>query len=803
MDRGDDPLEQETPEIDRLRQRVAELEASEVRLRRTERDLAESRERFRAFAAASSEGIAITERGRILDVCPRFCAITGYDREDLLGKSPEIMLAPADRQFVMEKILTEYGEPYECTIIRKDGQTLPVEVHGRAMRYKGRRCRVTALREISARRRAEQALRESEQRFRSMVANIPETVFQCEPEPPWRVRFVTPGIETLTGYPVRDFMDGGRDFDSLILPEERPRVRRIVREAVAERRAYRVEYRLRRADGELRWVTERGRGAYDEHGTPQWLDGVMLDTTDRHEAEDALRREKDFAARLIDVSTDGILAFDRQCRYTLWSAGMERIYGIPAKDVVGRVAFEVFPFLKAIGEEQYFQDALAGKAVEATDRRYMIPESGREGFFEGHYGPLYDEEGRVIGGLGVIRDVTDRVRAEQERRKLDTQIQQAQKLESLGVLAGGIAHDFNNLLVAILGNADLALDDLPAQSPARPSVEEIKTASLRAADLANQMLAYSGRGRFVLTNLRLNELIKEMARLLKVSMSKKITLNYALAPELPAVEADAAQIRQVVMNLITNAAEAIGDEPGIVTVSTGVMDAESDYLDRSQLGQSQPAGRYVYLEVTDTGCGIGVDSVAKLFEPFYTTKFTGRGLGLAAVLGIVRGHAGAIRVDSRLGEGTTVRVLLPPAEGVPAPTAAPPAPADIGAGGGGTVLVVDDEQSVRELAGRMLQRAGFTVLTAADGRQAVDTFAARADDIDAVLLDLTMPEMSGEEALDELHRIRSDVPVLLASGYAAEDVTRRFADKPLAGFIHKPFQLAELVGKLRQVLRKK
>ncbi|MHC4715654.1 MAG: PAS domain-containing hybrid sensor histidine kinase/response regulator, partial [Planctomycetota bacterium] len=654
--------------------------------------------------------------------------------------------------------------------------------------------------DVTARKRGDRALRESEEQFRTLVANIPGVVFRSEVGPPWRIEYVSDGVEALTGYPVRDFMDGTRTYGSVIVPGDLAEVERLVDEAVAERRPYRIEYQVRRADGEVRWVAERGRAIYDDAGKPLWLDGVILDTTDRRQAEEALRSERDFTARLIDSSNDGILAFDRECRYTLWNAGMERISGLGKEDVLGRVAFELFPFLTDTGEDWFFHEALAGRAARGKDRPYLIPQTGREGYFEGHYGPLFDQSGQVVGGLAVIRDSTQRIRADQERRKLEAQVQQTQKLESLGVLAGGIAHDFNNLLVAILGNADLALGDLSDVSPARASVLEIKKASMRAADLAHQMLAYSGRGRFVVTAVNLNELVEEMGGLLKVSISKKITLNYTLAGDLPPVEADAAQIRQVVMNLITNASEAIGDEPGIISIRTGVTDADRDYLAEAQLGQSLPAGRYVYLQVTDTGCGIDPQNLPKLFEPFYTTKFTGRGLGLAAVLGIVRGHHGAIKVESQVGEGTSFRLLLSRAAEAPAqaPAAAAPAPARAPRGRG-AILVVDDERTVRELARKALQREGFTVLTAADGREGVAVFGEHADEISAVLLDMTMPEISGEEAFDALRRICPDVPILLASGYAEEDVTGRFEGRDLAGFIHKPFELRELIAKVRRV----
>ncbi len=398
-------------------------------------------------------------------------------------------------------------------------------------------------------------------------------------------------------------------------------------------------------------------------------------------------------------------------------------------------------------------------------------------------------------------DVTGLKRAEEERRELEAQFQQAQKLESLGVLAGGIAHDFNNLLVSILGNADLALRALSPVSPGRPTVEEIKKAAIRASELTNQMLAYSGRGWFVVQPLNLNELVQEMGHLLQVSISKKVGLKYDLVEDLPAVEADAAQIRQVVMNLITNASEAIGEGSGAIVVATGVMDATRDYLSKACLDDNLPEGQYVYLEVSDTGCGMDEQTITKLFDPFFTTKFAGRGLGLAAVLGIVRGHRGCVTVESQVGKGTTFRVLLPRSE--KPVEAMPEHPAAVSLKqwrGEGTILVADDEESVRKVAKTMLEDGGFRVLLAGNGQEALEVFRQHADEILLVLLDMTMPEMDGQETFREMQRVREDVKVILFSGYDEQDTTSRFAGNSLAGFIQKPFGFDALMRKVRQVL---
>ncbi len=402
--------------------------------------------------------------------------------------------------------------------------------------------------------------------------------------------------------------------------------------------------------------------------------------------------------------------------------------------------------------------------------------------------------------MAMVRDVTERKRSAEERQRLTEQMRHVQKLESLGVLAGGIAHDFNNLLMVILGNADLALLDLAPASAAVGSIEEIKSASLKASDLCNQMLAYSGKGRFIVRAVDLNELIIDMGHLLQISISKKAYLKYDLARELPSVNADINQLRQVLMNLITNASEASGEQGGVITLASGVIDADRDYLSATFLDDGLPPGRYVCLEVSDTGCGMDDETMARIFDPFFSAKFAGRGLGMAAVLGIVRGHGGAIKIYSEVGKGTTFKILLPESgsrvESLAgrAPTLKPEWQ------GEGVVLVADDEPAVREVVEAMLAKLGFETVSAVDGAAAVEIFKKQRNEIVLVLLDMTMPRLSGEEAFCELRRIKQDVKVILCSGYNEQEATSRFTGKGLAGFLQKPYEFTKLRDAMHSVL---
>lgn len=527
-----------------------------------------------------------------------------------------------------------------------------------------------------------------------------------------------------------------------------------------------------------------------------WMLIVLLVSRQKlKRAEEALRAKTEELDRFFTSALDLLCIADTDGYFRRLNPEWENTLGYRVEDLVGK------KFMDFVHPEDSEDTARAvsqlntQRSVLSFANRYRC-KNGSYRWIEWRSFPF----GKTI--YASARDITDRKRSETERLEMERRIQHAQKLESLGVLAGGIAHDFNNLLMAILGNLGLALDDLSPYSPSRPFVQDAEKAAQRAADLTRQMLAYSGKGRYLTQPLDLSRVAEELIHLFKTSISKKITLNLQLDRNLPAIQADAAQLQQVLMNLIVNASEAIGDQSGVVTLSTGVRDCDAHCLASSRLLEKPAAGRFVYLEVSDTGCGMDEQTQQRLFEPFFTTKFSGRGLGLSAVLGIVRGHNGAIMVHSEAGKGTAFDLLFPACDGSVAAVRAPDReqrrsepPAYTG-----KVLLVDDEEMVRGLCRAMLERLGFSVLAASDGEQALELFRQRSQQIICVLLDLTMPRMDGEATFHALKRIRPDIKVILSSGYNDEDVTRRFAGKGLAGFLQKPFQLSKLEKEFRRVL---
>jgi CheY-like chemotaxis protein len=367
------------------------------------------------------------------------------------------------------------------------------------------------------------------------------------------------------------------------------------------------------------------------------------------------------------------------------------------------------------------------------------------------------------------------------------------------VLAGGIAHDFNNLLVGILGNASLAQDMLPDGSPIRELMGDVVSASDKAALLTRQMLAYSGRGRFVVEPVDLSTMVREILPLVSRSISPAVSVDLALAAELPAVECDKTQMQQVIMNLLINAAESCNGNPGMVHVSTSTALADAQTI-RPAFGLAPvQAGCFVRLEVRDTGSGMSEEVKAKIFDPFFTTKFTGRGLGLSAALGIIRAHHGAIEVESTVGKGTSFRIYFPAAAGVKEAAQDAKAPG-LQLAGGGTILVVDDEEVVRKTARVTLQRNGYRVVTAENGEAAVNLFESMAGEIELVVLDLTMPVMGGEAALEHLKRIDPEAKVLLSSGFSFAEVSVRFQGRGLAGFLQKPYTAAQLVEEVQRAV---
>jgi PAS domain S-box-containing protein len=518
--------------------------------------------------------------------------------------------------------------------------------------------------------------------------------------------------------------------------------------------------------------------------------------------ERALREsEQRFATTLRSIG-DAVIVTDVTGRITFMNTVAEQLTGWSQAEGIGKLLTEVLHIIDeetGIRAEDPITRALQQNTVVGLIGQPLLRvRDGTTIPIDDSAAPIRDNWGNLTGGVLVFRDITERRQTELQRLAIERKLLETQKLESLGLLAGGIAHDFNNLLVAILGNADLALLDLETDSPARTSIDRIIVGARRAAELTQQMLAYAGKGRMEMQLIDLNTLITEMTTLMQISITKSATITYQLTPHLPAVKVDTIQIHQIIMNLVVNAAEALGENSGTITITTGLMQATRAFLDGTQLGSNLPEGQYVYLEIADTGSGMDADTQQKIFDPFFTTKFTGRGLGLAAVMGIVREHQGTLCVSSMPGQGTSFRVLFPCQTDAATPLAVEP-PLTLDTSGNSVVLVIDDEDQVRMVTAQMLQRSGFDVLTASDGSDGIELFQRHAGTITCVLLDMTMPGVSGEAVFRAIRQIKPDVRVLLISGHSEQTVVSHFVEQQRVRFLQKPFTSQTLLQQVQQL----
>ncbi len=607
-----------------------------------------------------------------------------------------------------------------------------------------------------------------------------------------KVRYANQVMAGMTGYAAEEAF--GRSLGDFIIPEDRERARRRLLELLDGGREFASRYHLVSKDGSHRPVEVLSR-ALQFHGRPAML-SVIRDITDRERAETKLRESEERYRVLYEDNPSMYFTVDQDGTVlSVNKFGAEQL-GYRPEELVGRDVLPVFYEEDKEAVKRQLAECLANRSRVASWEFRKVRKDGSVLWVRERARTVTSADGKPIV-LIVCEDITDQKTAHEERRHLEDQIRNAQKLESLGLMAGGIAHDFNNLLVGILGSASQALSKLEPDSPARSDMQHLEKAADCAAELCKQLLAYSGRGRFEVLPLCMSDLVGDLSDLLEVAVPRKGLVHYELAPGLPLIEADAAQIRQVVVNLVTNASEAIGPEGGTITVSTRVVQLDSPQ-ESAIVGTVAP-GRYTCLQVSDTGCGMDAQTLKNMFDPFFTTKFTGRGLGLAAVLGIVRGHSGSIDVRTEPGRGTTFRALFPCAEGarLKPPRAAPPPEV---ARGSGTVLVIDDEPIVRSMAEQVLTAGGYRVLTAADGHEGIRQFTAHDGEVTLILLDMTMPGMGGEEVFGILKSLRDDVRVLLSSGYDEQEVTQKFEGPGPAGFIQKPYRPSDLLAKVQDVL---
>ena len=531
------------------------------------------------------------------------------------------------------------------------------------------------------------------------------------------------------------------------------------------------------------------------------LVGFARDETERLRAERELSRLTHEQKLILDSAAEGIAGIDRDGRITfINAAGAGTLDGRPG-EFIGRQVHEAL--FGTDGTADAHQQPGPVQTVLANDTGLLR----LCGYFQRTNGERFPAEYSltpmlqglsVIGAVIVFKDLSEHCRLLEERRNLEAQMLQSQKLESLGLLAGGIAHDLNNMLAGIQGNAILANESLDDSEAVDCRLTRIVAVCQRASKVVRQILTYAGRVACETGPLQLNDFVLEMKEFMRAIVSATIRLETRLETDLPTTEADAGQMQQVITSLIINAAEAIGETTGLIILSTQRRDLTQAEIIRSYAGQELRPGRYVCLAIEDDGCGMPAEMLDRIFEPFYSSKGSGRGLGLSAVRGIALAHKGGLRVESTVGHGTRVEILLPvhktPQAGGPGTLAQPKLRA------GTTLLVVDDDDEVRDVIKDMLTACGMNVLTAENGTRGIELFQEHADEIDAVLLDMMMPDMSGAEVFPKLLEIRPDAAVIIASGYSEESIASRFERQRPAGFVFKPFTPSALLDRIGSVI---
>ncbi|MFQ5417524.1 MAG: PAS domain S-box protein [Myxococcota bacterium] len=744
--------------------------------------------------------------GRIACVSGSCKNILGYAPGEMIGRSTSEFVNPEDAAAARAtaRLLRESGTPLRNVfrLRHKDGHRVWMAASaGRAVRSTdGCPYTVVFAQDVTDVMKATEALTASEDRYRALADNASDIITEVDRD--GRLRYLSPSFEAVTGRDASEFV-GKRlsetDLFANLHPDDSKRLGERFHRGLGAGRPVEslLAYRFRHADGSWRWFESRttpyvtGRGEARE---------VVLsrDVTEQVLAEAELRESEARYRILAEASRDVIIEMDEEARILWHSPGTEQALGYAEKSLVGEIGFHLVHPDDLEGIVDVFGKALGARGAVFSAPFRLRHRDGRWRWFEG-VGVTYRRADGELRIVAVNHDITLRRKEEEQRRELEERVRQAQKLEGLGVMAGGIAHDFNNLLTPILGDASLALMELPEDSPVRWRIGKIRKTALRAAALTNQMLAYAGSGPVAAKPIDLTRVVREMAQLLETSIADDTVLEYRLDAGLARVSADDTQVGQVVMNLLSNAVEALGDEGGRITIETGALEIDDASGLQTVLGQPLETGSYAFLEVRDSGCGMDDDTRSRIFDPFFTTKFTGRGLGLAAVLGIVRGHSGAIDLESEPGRGTRFRVLFPCCDS-PGETAAPEPLAAGEWRGAGTILVVDDDESVRELTAETLERAGLTVLCAGSGREGVESFRRHRDDIRAVFLDRTMPDLSGERVFDEIRRMDANVAVILMSGYSEERAILHFAAADLSGFLQKPYLPETLIDKVREAL---
>lgn len=756
--------------------------------KRMEGALKESEEKYRLLVEKANEGICVVQDSNLQYVNPKLTEFLGYSEGELISRPFLDFIHPEDRELALRNYRERRkGEvlpsAYPFRIVDKDGNIKWIELSSTMITWEKRPATLNFLSNITERKQAEEALRASEERYRNLFNNAQIGLYQARISDGLIIE-ANSRISQIYGYNSREecigdyvasehYIDGGtRD--------------RLLGELRKKGEVRNFEARMSKKDGSIFWERFSSR-IYPEKG---YIEGVVADITEEKIAEEKLRESEERYRRLVENAPLGIISVDRRGQIIEVNPVFLSILGSPSEQATRTINMLTFPPLVQMGISGNIRRCLDGGEPGIYEAPYTS-KWGKEAYLRYHLTPIHDGDGQVVGVQAIVEDIS-------ERKKLEVQLLQAQKMEAIGTLAGGIAHDFNNILAAIMGYTELANLDVPEGSNARYKLNEVLKASHRAKDLVRQILAFSHQGRQERKPVEMSPLIKEILRLLRASLPSIIEIRQHIDTDTDIIETDPTQIHQVLMNLCTNAAHAMRENGGVLEVSLKKVDMDGFAV--AQHPDFQP-GSYLRLSVSDTGHGMTREVLKRIFDPYFTTKEVGEGtgLGLAVVHGIVKSHEGAITVYSEPGKGSTFQVYFPRidrAKGVEATQRAEPFPM----GKQECILFVDDEQPLADMGKQMLEHLGYRVAVRMSSIEALKLFQAQPKRFDLVITDMTMPNMTGDKLSRELMGIRPDIPIILCTGFSERITAEKVQELGIREFAMKPLLMSDLAKTIRRVL---
>lgn len=748
--------------------------------RKAEQELRDSEARFRSLSETASEGIIVHDQGRIVDLNDAFARMLGYDTSELVGVDPFLLAAPESRPQMHQNVSSKHKEPYEIIGIRRDGSRFPVELEARNMPFMGREARVVYVRDITQRKQAEQALRESEERYRILAENSTDVIWLMRTDGTFE--YISPSAERLMGYSSEEALS--MHFADIMTPASAA----VAREALAasarriasgdtEAHARTLELEMVRKDGSTVSTEVTSTFIPGDDTRPAHVLGVTRDISERINAD----RERRRLATAVEQSADAVVIANAQGEIQYANPAAETISGYARSELVGR-DLRNFAGDADVPELDVRAWDAAGQSGVWTGHLLQYRKDGSEYEIEATISPVRDAAGALTHYVLTARDVTEQ--AELERR-----LRHTQKMEAIGTLAGGVAHDFNNMLTAIAGYAELMEEEANSEEQVRHAASVIARAAHQATELTEKLLGFARKGKLQNVAFDVRPTIDEVIALLSRTIDRRITIRRVLDADVAAVQGDPTQIQQVLLNLGINARDAM-PEGGTLTFATRMVAASSEAV--GTRGE-KAAENYLAVSVSDTGLGIPDEVRGRLFEPFFTTKPEGEGtgMGLAMAYGIIQAHGGWIDVETEVGSGTTFTLYLPAPDTSPVRRVERPRTRPVSRQTG-RILIVDDEEIVREILNDMLTRLGYEVVVAATGQEAVALYAAASGTIDAVIVDLIMPGMDGAQTFDALRAIDPGVRALLSTGNSPDGLTQELLDRGMLELVPKPYRMEDI-----------